>query len=506
MPSIRFSRTVLTVGAALLVASTPAWPQTDADVVEAREHYERARQLHNAEHYEEAAAEYIRAFELSGKPLLLFNTAQVWRLAGRWELAVQRYREYLELDPTGPGADVARQYVEILQRALSKEESSERRIARATLLDTEAKRAARKRAEAEARKEFERKRREAIQAGRADAAASVAVPTEEELRRGLPGPGNPLAPRLGATAGAMLIPVVGVVAGTSSELRLHRLSVPISMFGEVQERISLEREYRTLASELGAVIALPPDGSGATLGFGDIEVSGQVSAVALEGDANHWRLQERTPNTAWVSSIAARVGLVRGPAALSGGARVSQIPIAGLSTLTGHVSVGVPARVRNTRLPGVAVRFAVTETVGSADLSLSARALDVAVSHSFATAYQLIVRGELGWQWLAIRPSSGTLDGTPDVSPAQDPTDFRNNFQFREHADITRQRAFATIAIDRKGAFVSVRIASANAGASINDRSDANNLCEPNEDTTMCDAPDTAASQMSFTLAVGARY
>ena len=72
-----------------------AGPTEDA----ARDASKRGTASYNLGQYDEAAADYERAYKLVQDPAVLFNVAQAYRLAGRSEKALTAYRAYLRTAP-----------------------------------------------------------------------------------------------------------------------------------------------------------------------------------------------------------------------------------------------------------------------------------------------------------------------------------------------------------------------------------------------------------------------
>jgi tetratricopeptide (TPR) repeat protein len=74
----------------------------------ARAHYQLGETLYQSGRYREARAEFVAGFELSHKPTFVFNAAECSRLAGDLDTARQDYARYLQLDPSGKHAVLAR--------------------------------------------------------------------------------------------------------------------------------------------------------------------------------------------------------------------------------------------------------------------------------------------------------------------------------------------------------------------------------------------------------------
>jgi hypothetical protein len=77
-------------------------------VAEAKEHFRQGESLYQSGHYRDAHAEFLAGFELSHKPAFVFNAAECSRQAGELDTAREEYTRYLELDPAGKHAALAR--------------------------------------------------------------------------------------------------------------------------------------------------------------------------------------------------------------------------------------------------------------------------------------------------------------------------------------------------------------------------------------------------------------
>jgi tetratricopeptide (TPR) repeat protein len=64
----------------------------------ARQHFEAGARKYNLQRYDEAAAEFEAAYEISGLSSLLYNIAQALRAAGKHEKALRFYKNYLLQD------------------------------------------------------------------------------------------------------------------------------------------------------------------------------------------------------------------------------------------------------------------------------------------------------------------------------------------------------------------------------------------------------------------------
>jgi tetratricopeptide (TPR) repeat protein len=101
----------------LVLATPPGTARAQTDIPAAREAYQRATAEFGLGNYAAAATEYEKAFRHKPDPALLFNAAQAYRLADNKPRALQLYRNYLRLFPTGVAANEARKHVETLEVA-----------------------------------------------------------------------------------------------------------------------------------------------------------------------------------------------------------------------------------------------------------------------------------------------------------------------------------------------------------------------------------------------------
>lgn len=81
--------------------------QANDSVSKAREHFAAGSEFVETERFEEAHAEFLAGYRLSGRPLFLFNMGECAFYAGQVEIARGHYERYLNEDPQGSMADKA---------------------------------------------------------------------------------------------------------------------------------------------------------------------------------------------------------------------------------------------------------------------------------------------------------------------------------------------------------------------------------------------------------------
>lgn len=109
-------RTVLTFILAVASASVASAQETPEDV-RARELYRLGDDLYSHGRYEEALAAFEEAYELSERPLLLFNMANAQERSGHWEEAIVSLEAYLPHAEEDEQARIRNRLVSLRQRA-----------------------------------------------------------------------------------------------------------------------------------------------------------------------------------------------------------------------------------------------------------------------------------------------------------------------------------------------------------------------------------------------------
>ncbi len=154
----------LALALALLGLAAPALAQRPE--AEARLHARLGKKAFNLGQFEEALAQYSRAYDLKPLPALLFNIAQCHRSLGHWERAAFFFKRYLELSPSVPDPKLVNDLIAEVE-AKQRQEEERRRAdqdvdrqrgleeARAAAAHAEAEAASRRQAEIEARRAAE---------------------------------------------------------------------------------------------------------------------------------------------------------------------------------------------------------------------------------------------------------------------------------------------------------------------------------------------------------------
>jgi hypothetical protein len=97
-------------------AARPARADDDSATAAARSHYEMGLKLFDARDHEQALIEFTKANELKSRPAALFMMAQCQYLLGRLKEARGNYQRYVDQNPDGEFAALARDRVEAIDK------------------------------------------------------------------------------------------------------------------------------------------------------------------------------------------------------------------------------------------------------------------------------------------------------------------------------------------------------------------------------------------------------
>lgn len=320
-------------------------------------------------------------------------------------------------------------------------------------------------------------------------------------------------------AAAITIGLCHVAAADTDDLVLSRLATPLrDSTGNISGYVGQNLEFRSLASQLGVVLAphllTPAD----TIGFSGFQFSVDYSTTTIDANAAYWRVLERSPNaddplstTANGSGMMRTVGFFvrKGmwfpvPSFELGAGAVHLVDS---HTWTGqlYTKLSLHEGYHDLPIPSFAVRGAVSRMMNQRELDLTVASLDVAVSKHVGIGGTWRFDPYAGWNILMIVPRSEVIDPTPNVDPLapSNMPDSMNNFVFKDQQTIYRQRVFLGAKLQYYVFQLTLELQLALAGTSIDDREGTNVTCKPVSTTTDCDAKDTAASQRTLALSGG---
>ncbi|HJZ88046.1 MAG TPA: hypothetical protein VKN99_22890 [Polyangia bacterium] len=269
--------------------------------------------------------------------------------------------------------------------------------------------------------------------------------------------------------------VLGTIAGRASgddnDLSLARYVTPQPLDstgnlprGAAKPDFNAQTKFRTLASELGIVMAPKLLAPADTIGFGGFQFSIDVAFTEIANTEPHWdavhrvdpsnRLLNRPPQMMPTLGVFVRKGIWLPLPSFELGAGAVQMQDSNMWSLQGYAKFALQEGFHDWPIPSLAVRGEASRLMGSQEIDLTIAGLDVSVSKSFGIGGTVTLVPYAGWNFLWIVPRSEVLDATPycdafhPTTMGTDPmhpcvaTDLNANFVFPEQSNITRQRIF----------------------------------------------------------------
>jgi hypothetical protein len=321
--------------------------------------------------------------------------------------------------------------------------------------------------------------------------------------------------------------VVGLLLLASSpafadgnDLVLSRLALRTEDGGGNPIFIPQNQDLRSLASQLGVVLAphmlTPAD----TLGFGGFQMTVDMTTTTIDPNAAYWRAREGSPDPAGAGGMAhgpgslttvgffARKGMWFPVPAFEVGAGAVHLTNSHIWTGQLYAKLALHEGYHDLPLPSLAVRGAVSRMMSQRELDLTIPSIDVMASYHFGIGGTWRFDPYAGWNVLLIVPRSEVIDPTPEIDPLVpgNEGDTQRNFVFKEQDNITRQRFVVGAKLQYYIVQLTIEASFALAGSSTDDRPGVTEACMPNSTTTNCDSTDTAKAQRTLSFAVGVDF
>jgi hypothetical protein len=276
--------------------------------------------------------------------------------------------------------------------------------------------------------------------------------------------------------------------------------------------------FRSLASELGVVMAPRLVEPADTLGFSGFQFSADVAFTSINQDAAYWRALESSPDpdaTAPVShggatmstvGVFVRKGMWLPLPSFEIGAGVVHLLDSSMVAGQLYAKFALHEGYHRLPLPSLAVRGGVSRVMGTDQIDLTIPSIDVAISKHIGILGTFNVAPFAGWNWLLVVPRSEVLDKTPHIDPRMEPADAAMSFTFPDQDAILRNRFFAGIKVNYHVFALTAEGNFALAGSSTDDRDGTSTPCADAPGTANCDAEDTAGAQSTFTVSLGVDF
>jgi tetratricopeptide (TPR) repeat protein len=116
--------TVLSPGLAIAQSASESQAEQKAKAID---RYSAGARKFDVGRFDEAAADFSAAYELSGAPEILFNMGTAYRAAKKYDKALISYRAYLRRVPDAPQREIVQQRITELTDKLNQEQQREQR-------------------------------------------------------------------------------------------------------------------------------------------------------------------------------------------------------------------------------------------------------------------------------------------------------------------------------------------------------------------------------------------
>jgi hypothetical protein len=297
-------------------------------------------------------------------------------------------------------------------------------------------------------------------------------------------------------------------AADPNDLVLSRLATPVTVGGSTTY-VPQDVEFRSLASQLGVVLAphllTPAD----TNGFSGFQMSVDYAATSIDSGASYWKARDGgTASSLRTVGFFVRKGMWFPVPSFEVGAGAVHLVDSSTWAAQLYAKLALHEGYHDLPLPSLAVRGAVSRMMNQRELDLTVASLDVLVSKHIGVGGTWRLDPFLGWNVLFIVPRSEVIDPTPNVDPLKmgNESDALLNFVFHDQNDIIRNRFMAGAKLQYYVFQLTLEYQYALAGTSVDDRAGTSDSCSLMATTTNCDAKDQAKAQNTFSLSAGFEF
>jgi hypothetical protein len=239
----------------------------------------------------------------------------------------------------------------------------------------------------------------------------------------------------------------------SSEARAGKYDVDLTPLGQVNDDGTITQDFvgfRSLASEVGVLMAPKPVDPADSLGLSGFAISADISINTLNGGRDYWAKTANGPdNVAPGLQVMGRKGLWPG---IEVGAGATKLFDSRMWTIAGYGKLALHEGFHHMPIPSIALRGMFSRLLGAKDIDITTVSIDASLSHVFGIGRTFSITPYAGYQALFVFSKTGIIDSTPDndeytggpVPCANgDPTCFvQGEFVFNRQDVILRHRPF----------------------------------------------------------------
>ncbi len=236
-----------------------------------------------------------------------------------------------------------------------------------------------------------------------------------------------------------------------NDLTLERLIGPPGVpgaFNDPNGNIPLQSSFRSLMSELGAVMAPKFLAPSDTLGYSGFHFSFDSSFTSISNKADYWRKGVRDVSSSFLPTVTvmARKGVWAPVPSFELGVGGSYLVDSSIFALIAYAKFAILEGFHGKPMPSIALRAAVSRLLGTAQADLTVVSTDLSLSKSFGLGGTLKIDPYVGANLLVMIVRSQVIDTTPYVDAfRQNPTssiDLNSNTTFPDQDPILRWRLF----------------------------------------------------------------
>ena len=203
----------------------------------------------------------------------------------------------------------------------------------------------------------------------------------------------------------------------SSEAQAGKYDLDLTALGDVDDEGNVAPDrvaFRSLASELGTVIAPKPVDPGDSLGLSGFSLSADLSLNTISYKDEYWTSTASSSPDKIVPTLAVtgRKGLWPG---LEVGAGASHVFDSKMWTVNGYGKLALHEGFHHLPIPTIALRVMGSQLLGSKDLKMTTLSAGAVISHVFGVGSTVNITPYIGYQALFVFARTGVIDSTPGI-------------------------------------------------------------------------------------------
>lgn len=201
----------------------------------------------------------------------------------------------------------------------------------------------------------------------------------------------------------------------SSEARAGKYDIDLAPLAQINDDGTITQDnaaFRSLASEVGVLMAPKVVDPADSLGLSGFAVSADVSVNTLSGDAAFWQDTTRgsPDNVAPTLQVMGRKGLWPG---IEVGAGATHLFDSRMWTLAGYGKISLHEGFHHLPIPSIALRGMFARLLGAKDIDMTTISVGASLSHVFGVGSTFNITPYAGYDALLVFARTGVIDATP---------------------------------------------------------------------------------------------